>query len=101
MTLKFIFFLILSFLDEYKRMIFYNLHKFMGIVCRAAPCQKKDYKSFKCPKSNFIHVLLEQPIFLYFVATPDAPPAASSDRDPVTAHRPDAPDRELQAKSPV
>ena len=38
----------------------------MGILCRAAPCQKKEYKSFKCPKSNFLYVLLEQLIFLYF-----------------------------------
>ena len=49
-------------------MIFYNLHKFMGILCRAAPCQKKEYKSFKCPKSNFLHDLLEQLIFFVFCA---------------------------------
>ena len=40
----------------------------MGILCHAAPCQKKDYKSVKSPKSNFIRVLLEQFIFLYFVS---------------------------------
>ena len=31
--------------------------------------------------------------------TPDAPPAASLDRAPVTANRPNASDRDLQAKS--